>query len=406
MKKILLSLPAALLLFSCSKIEPTEQQPDPVDKSTPMYRYIKQMGYRDSEIREQGNNYVVDGDMLFSKTAQPDISESGNGATTEQYGLANYVGYNIQPNITIRADASMSSYTAEIDSAIALWNNIPNFRVHFTKTVAINQYILISDYNPPTGDCGGAYCPLGGAPGSQVYINTGAISWQTFDQRTAVIAHELGHAIGLNHTNWQPLGEPRIGQKGNGAYYAAMHLMGTPTGADNNSLMNGGNCGSHPTTLSSYDLVAAQFLYPANAPASGSVPVFRYWNNNVTQDHFYTINFNELGNGHNTGYIFEGIAFFAFSTQVTGSVPVYQYFCNNTGDHLYTANYSELGGGTGCYSYQGPKFYAYPSAINGSVPVYRYWNGSVSDHFYTKNQGEFSVGTLGYSLENTSFYAY
>jgi hypothetical protein len=405
MKKILLFLMPVLFVFSCRKTDRIDET-STTDKSTPMYQYIKQLGYRDSEIVDNGTEYLVDGDLLFSKTAQPDMGFF-NGPREEQYGTSNYVGYTVQPNITVRIDPSMNAYAAEINGAIALWNNLANFRVRFTLTTATNQSILITNASLGAGVCGAAYFPLNGTPGGLVRINIAQIAGNPFAQRQRTIAHELGHCIGFRHTNWQPNGEGQAGQDpNNGAYFNAVHIMGTPTGGDANSLMNGGQCGSGATVLSNFDILAAQMLYPANPPFAGTVPVFRYYSQNTSQDHFYTTNYNELQNGSNTNYIFEGIGFFAFPNQVASSVPVYRYFRGASGDHHYTSNFGELGGGAGGYVYEGIGFYAYPSAINGAVPVHRYWAPGPSDHFFTKNQNEFLFGTFGYVYEGIGWFAF
>lgn len=391
---------SSIVLFSCKKTE-IDRIEARIDKAVPMYSYIQKLGYKDSEIKDIGKEYLVDGDLLFSKESKPDFSIF-DGPKTEQYGTANYVGYDIQPSITVYADASMNAYSSQIDGAIALWNNVISCRVKFTRVGSPGANITITNQNLGSGVCGAAYFPLNGLPGSLIRINISQISGNSFAQQQRTIAHELGHCIGFRHTNWAS-GEPRSGQlSDNGAYFDAMHILGTPTGGDANSLMNGGQCGIGATTLSNFDILAVQFLYPANAPVAGTVPVFRYFEKNSIQDHFYTTSLGELGNGNNGSYLFEGIGFFAFPNQVENSVPIYRYWRTGTaGDHFYTASFGELG----TTFYEGIGFYGYASAINGAVPVYRYYNGGTDDHFYTKNPNEMS-SLPGYTYEGIGWYAY
>lgn len=406
MKNLLLLLLPVLLLFSCKKNADVSVAND-VATNDAVYKYIKKLGYRDNEIKDIGKEYLVDGDLLFAKNSSPDFSVF-DGPRTEQYGTANYVGYNVQPNITVRIDPSMNAYVNEINGAIAIWNNVINCRTKFTLTTATNQNILIYNYNLGANTCGAAYYPMNGQPGITVRINLNQIAGNPFLQRQRTIAHELGHCIGFRHTNWQedPT-DPMSGTSVGGARFDAMHILGTPTGNDVNSLMNGGQCGFGATALSNFDILAAQFLYPANPPVAGTVPVFRYFNRADLMNHFYTTNYNELGNGSNDGWIFEGIGFFAFFNQVNGSVPVYRYYSSSSSDHYYTTNFNELGSGKADYGYEGIRFYVYPSALNGSVAVFGYWNGNIRDHFFTKNQNEFIVsGLQGYQLERTAFFAY
>lgn len=392
---------SSILLFSCKKNDIASSD-SAVDKDTPMYSYIKKLGYQDSEIKDIGKEYLVDEDLLFAKDSKPDFSIF-DGPKTEQYGTANYVGFDIQPSIKVYVEPSMSAYSDQIDGAIALWNNVINCRVKFTRLASpTGADITIKNQNLGVDVCGAAFAPMNGLPGKLVRININAIAGNSFAQQQRTIAHELGHCIGFRHTNWASR-EARSGKSpDNGAYFDAMHILGTPTGGDANSLMNGRECGTGATTLSNFDILALQFLYPANAPVAGTVPIFRYFEKNNTQDHFYTMYIGELGNGNNSSYLFEGIGFFAFPNQVENSVPVHRYWIpGNVNDHFYTIYYGELGD----TFYESVGFYGYPSAINGAVPVHRYYNPGTSDHFYTKNQSEMS-SLPGYTYEGIGWYAY
>jgi hypothetical protein len=401
MKKFLFFAAAVLLFVSCKKTDRAADDEN-LNSNDPVYKYIKALGYRSSEITDMGTEYLVDGDIAFSKTAQPDFSIF-NGPKTEQYGTANYVGYSLQPAIRVRIDATMAGFTGEINSALALWNNITNCRLKFVLTGVANEQILITNQNLGAGFCGVAFFPSNGNPGSLVRINGGLAATLSVPQRISLIAHELGHCIGFRHSNWQ--GAEPIDGVDNGATFSAMHILGTPTASDINSVMRGSSCGSAPTVLSAFDIIAMQYLYPANAPVAGSAPVLRYFSRNGSRDHFYTLSFGELGNGLNNGYIFEGVGFFAFGSQVAGTSPVYRYYNAGNGDHFYTASFAELGGGGGGYVLEGVGFYANTTQVPGTLPVYRYYSAGAGDHFYTKNPNE--LATLGgYVLEGVGWYAY
>jgi len=90
----------------------------------------------------------------------------------------------------------------------------------------------------------------------------------------------------------------------------------------------------------------------------GLVPLHRYWNED-SGDHVYTTNWDELGRG-DLGYIYEGIACWVFERRLSGAnrnlleenycdVPylteLYRYWNDDSGDHFYTIDYAELGEG-------------------------------------------------------------
>ncbi len=133
------------------------------------------------------------------------------------------------------------------------------------------------------------------------------------------------------------------------------------------------------------------------APSNDPVPLYRYYNPYLG-DHFYTIDFNNLGYG-NYGWSFEWVQCHVFPQQAPGTVPLYRYYNAQLGDHFYTTDYNELGGGSYGYALERVECYIYPWQAAGTVPLYRYYNPYNGDHFYTTDFNELGYGNYGWNFE-------
>jgi len=79
---------------------------------------------------------------------------------------------------------------------------------------------------------------------------------------------------------------------------------------------------------------------------SNSVPLYRYWNSQIS-DHFYTVHSWEIGTtipGQYGKYQYrsEGVVGYCYRYQATGTVPLYRYWNSQIGDHFYTTKSWEV----------------------------------------------------------------
>jgi len=79
----------------------------------------------------------------------------------------------------------------------------------------------------------------------------------------------------------------------------------------------------------------------------GLVPVYRYYQDAI-HNHFYTENAGEIGTTHagqvgNHGYKCEGILGYVAPHEFSGSIPIYRYNNDQVQDHFYTTNAGEIG---------------------------------------------------------------
>jgi parallel beta-helix repeat protein len=149
-------------------------------------------------------------------------------------------------------------------------------------------------------------------------------------------------------------------------------------------------------TVNALDIGA--FAYSANPVTTQ--PVYRIYSS-TSQDHFLTIDVNErnqVEQSYNPAeWRYEGIAFDAFTTQVSGTVPLYRFFSPTYQGHFYTANpdewnYVKSSYPANIWTYEMIAFYVYP--LNTQIqsrPVYRFWSPAVKQHFYTADPNESST---------------
>lgn len=138
--------------------------------------------------------------------------------------------------------------------------------------------------------------------------------------------------------------------------------------------------------------------------------LYRYYNSQIT-DHYYTMNWSELGNGAN-GYVYEGtVGPISKCFRANETYPLYKYYNSARTDHFYTVNWNELGSGAKGYVYQGVAGFTYISSnyVDGTAQcgrnlIYRYWNATKLDHFYTSNWNELKKGGNGWVYEGTVGY--
>lgn len=152
-----------------------------------------------------------------------------------------------------------------------------------------------------------------------------------------------------------------------------------------------------------YNPTTGDHFYTASATEKDGLtisPVYRFVNP-ISGDHFYTASKAEksiVENSSVSGYSPEGTAFYVQTSPADGTVPVYRFLSNKTGDHFYTASEDEriavLNTPEWGYGPEGIAFYSYPSQITGSAPVYRFSNPTTGDHFYTASESEKNILTL------------
>ncbi|MBN1547181.1 MAG: matrixin family metalloprotease [Syntrophaceae bacterium] len=264
--------------------------------------------------------------------------------------------------------------------AMNYWNDRSNFRFHGLSGYA-DPCAVPSIFGGETGwafqyeDCGAAFGRGTLAVNYTWRIGTRIIQagtvfnanllWDVhhgpspiYNDFRRVAAHELGHALGLDHELVQPaLMAP---------YYS--DTIETPRADDINGIR----------------AIYGNF--------TTSAPVYRFLNS-ISGRHFYTISQTEKNNlvCCDSSMHLEGVAWYAFPNQLSDTVPVHRFYNPGLGYHFYTTSEDEKESLICCHpgwTYEGIAWYVYAQARSDTIPVYRFYNASASGHFYTSGEAE------------------
>lgn len=212
---------------------------------------MQALGFDTSNIVDLESAYLIEGDILLEKDS-PLLKQSRHA-----YHTTGLIGHPKQREITVGVDSSIptsgeDNWRSEVQNAIDLWNPLSNLKM--TYTMGANPDILIrSDSGSlPNNTIAAASWPTNGNPGASIKVNLDFDSNKTIpsSQKLYNMVHELGHCLGLRHTNWKIIGESE-----------ANYIQGTPE-TDPNSVMNGGTANSYWMGFSDGDKKAIEKLYP------------------------------------------------------------------------------------------------------------------------------------------------
>ena len=145
-------------------------------------------------------------------------------------------------------------------------------------------------------------------------------------------------------------------------------------------------------------------------------PVYRFYSPR-TKGHFFTMNEAEKNNLIATAshiWNFEGIAYYAYQTQLAGTVPLYRFYSPRTRGHFYTKSEAEknslIATASHIWNFEGISYFVAASRLAGTTPIYRFWAPGAKHHFYTRNEAEKNNLIARYSniwnYEGIAFYAW
>jgi hypothetical protein len=272
-------LRVAAALVSTLAFAACADQPVTPPSQHPLFQAVVAMGFAPQSIIDKGAYFVAEGDIIIRKSSlragAPRVPGQAVPSSHPLYqfrtpGIINRQAIT-QVRVNLSGLAQNPTWVQAFRDAMARWSAIPGSALTFVESTT-SPHLTVSLYYTEIEDkCSvGAYAcadfPSGGNPGAWLYVN-GSLLILSYSTNLLVATHELGHTVGLRHTNmkvWTPCGAPENTD-------GATQIAGTPY-TDSVSVMNGCPSSLAWNGFSFYDRVAYRTLYPARGPAAiGSI---------------------------------------------------------------------------------------------------------------------------------------